>query len=94
MVHGFQNDFTRHKILIDLEVRGFEVRGLSKVHLAAVLKALLYSPIITRLDLLDYVNQFGCGSLRRAETAVGADLAKTLLFGRLVHNGMIKWQKW
>ena len=45
MVHGFQNDFTRHKILIDLEVRGFEVRGLSKVHLAAVLKALLYTYI-------------------------------------------------
>ena len=42
MVHGFHNDFTRHRILIDLEVRVFEVRGLSKVHLAAVLKALLY----------------------------------------------------
>ena len=53
MVHGFHNDFTRHNIPIDLEVRVFEVRGLSKVHLAAVLKALLYefcsfcSPLMT-----------------------------------------------
>ena len=42
MVHGSHFDFTRHNIPIDLELRGFEVRGVSKVHLAAHLKALLY----------------------------------------------------
>ena len=55
MVHGFHNDFTRHKIVIDLEVRGFEVRGLSKVHLAAVLKALLYQSMDWRILFIVYV---------------------------------------
>ena len=52
MVHGFHFDFTRHNIPIDLEVRGFEVRGLSKVHLAAVLKALLYCTTVLILLII------------------------------------------
>ena len=45
IIRGFLDGFTLYYILLDLELRGFELRGVSKVHLAAYLEALLYNAV-------------------------------------------------